>query len=305
MKADACRTLALTYLLITGLPVAASATAATESVGKSMTQVEVQWQAEPDAESYQIEVQTKAGRAVKKFTSKQALFRFRAKPGRYQIRAQTKTSEGRLGLWTDWVDVNVPPKRVDSQSIERKIEAVAQGDTLLAPVPLAWTSSGAATRYQVNIIDGLGKMVTSFVSDKSEALLQLPPGTYSVEIVSIAEDGLRSKPTKLENYIHIAAATLPTPSVRSQLDISGQLKALDFDSKPGLQYMVRTEHCLLLSDEWKVIASQPLTAASWSPPANLAPGKYRVGFWSEAPGWQNSALQHWEFLVKPKLADLN
>jgi hypothetical protein len=270
----------------------------------SVTEVEVQWQEEAGAEKYHIEVKTKSGRFVKKFESKKTLFKFRAQAGQYMIRAQTETNEGRLGLWTDWVDVNIPPKKVEFKA-NFPTNIVAQPEVLNAPVRVSWEGSGSEAKYEIRIVNEHNEVIKVLETLTPDAQIELPPGRYSVEVVAIAEDGLRSKSAKLNSAIVISpAARLPAPKFKVAPGIAPQLgkkkaKRLEFESKAGQSNVFHLEKCPLLAERWTLVEKGILGGPIWSPRADLPPGKYRVHFWSESAGWEKSPSVSWEFVVKP------
>jgi hypothetical protein len=261
------------------------------------TEVEVQWQAEAEAEKYHIEVKTKSGKFVKRFESKRALFKFKAEPGRYMIRAQTKTIEGRLGLWSEWVDVDIPPKSIEFKA-NLKTEIVAQPETLGAQVHVMWEGSGFESKFEIRVSTEGGQEVKVVETLEPDAKIDLPPGKYFVEVVAIAQDGLRSKPAKLNTPMTVsAAARLSPPLFKAALPSAEELaggqrgtghRRLEFESQPGRLNIFRLERCPHLSESWTVVEKGQLEGKIWSPRGDLSPGKYRVIFWSEAAGWEKS-----------------
>lgn len=272
------------------------------------SQVEVQWKPEPDAMGYQIEIKTLKGHKIRKANAQKAIYVFKAQPGRYQLRAQAQTEFGTLGPWSEWINVNIPPRKVKFD-LQQNFTATARSETLSGEVKVHWQGAQAAQYYRVIFKNEKGEFVKSVKAEQSFVQTELPPGRYTVGVISVLEDGLESTPAQLQGNFIVESAKLPMPDVKPLKNSQGQIEALEFESRAGVSYMLSLERNYYLSSNWLEIETKALTSqigvSKWIPPVDLPPAQYRVSLWLDSKGWQRSEKSTWEFVIKPKELDLN
>ncbi len=108
-----------------------------------MRSVELEWQEEPRAVKYIVELRYNQGKLLKTFTSRKPLFRFRAPVGPYEIRARIEVADGDLGPWSDWNALEVPPEAPVAEASKPPEPKVV---TILELPPIQMNSSGNAAQ---------------------------------------------------------------------------------------------------------------------------------------------------------------
>lgn len=266
--------------------------------------LEVQWETEPEAVKYIVEIRYWQGKFLKTFSTKDPLFKFRAPVGNYEIRARIEVKSGNLGPWSEWEKLQVPPEPVAfgpefSESIKAK---PAKGR--LAAVDLKWGAVGTAQRYRLKILDRDGRAIAEKITRTPNAKIELPPGEYGYSVTSMGAEGLNSDEVRSPQAVLIGNAIIADIKMKPGPSTSG---SFEWETVAGLRYKATLERSAFLSAQWNLVFRDEVLVqtGSWKAAEGLPPGRYRWTLVAEQEGWTSSAPVTREFEIKPKEPQLS
>lgn len=268
----------------------------------AIREVEFEWEEIEDAKHYQVEIRNEKG-FIKSLTSNSPNFKVKnIAPGKYQIRGQvhTKGFQEKQSKWSDWRAFDVPP--TPSQFVPLKITEyqIAPG-SFLSKIPITWIPVEGATEYVLEIFDSEGKSHKKNFSKKTEALLELRPGTYSCTITAKTEDGLESEPVSLNEKIFIQKNPIEAPR---NVVLNEKDGSVSFLVPEGIFVELTLERQSFLGSQWEKVEHKDLKDSSFKWSQKLRPGKYRAILVSKNAFNEFSKPFLKEFIVKPEEADL-
>lgn len=259
------------------------------------TTVEFEWEELLGATAYQVELKQKHNLEATRFNSQNSFFKLQIKPGKYSIRGRVADDRGVFGEWSKEEDFQVLPptpkklKPISSDLIK------PNSKSFTAEIPLSWESTPGIEDYRLRVKNLKGELVQELKVNKSEAKAQLRPGSYKIEVLSVTPEGLESEPMELTNELIVQR--IPVQKIEN-LTIK-EKSTFSFDRVEGLKNWVRIEMQKFLSEKWQEVGVFDLNENSWTPPADLKPGRYRAFFYNRNEFGEDSEAVSEEFILKP------
>lgn len=281
-------------------------------ISKKLSSVEIQWEDNKEAVKYQVQVFNSKKKFLRTFESKTSLLKFKSTSGQVKIRGRYLNGYGKYSEWSSLIDIEVPPEPVnfndkpDNKSGNTtSLEAQASNKTMKGKVILNWKPAAQAKKYKVKIYDKQKNLLHEFLSSSTTHSIELEAGEYDFSITSIGNDEIPGKEAYSPQSIKIKSAQLSTlPFKLEVLDpIKKTFKVL-IPKKDSIIILGKLEFSYHLVENWKTIEELSNISDTWSPSADLKPGKYKISFWGTKPGWQDSGAFTHEFIIKPKESDL-
>lgn len=285
---------------------------AENKISKKLSSVEIQWEDNKDAVKYQVQVFNSKKKFLRTFESKTSLLKFKSTSGQVKIRGRYLNGYGKYSEWSSLIDIDVPPEPVefDEKPLSEgkeipPLEAQASNKSMKGKVTLNWKPAAQAKRYKVKIYDKQKNVIHEFLSSSTTHSIELEAGEYDFSITSIGNDEISSKEVHSPRLIKIKSAQLSEIPFKLQMldPIKKTFKVL-IPKQENILIMGKLEFSYHLVENWKILEELSNLPETWSPPADLKPGKYKISFWGTKPGWQDSGVFTHEFIVKPKEADL-
>lgn len=285
---------------------------AEKNISKKLSSVEIQWEDNKEAVKYQVQVFNSKKKFLRTFESKTSLLKFKSTSGQVKIRGRYLNGYGKYSEWSSLIDIEVPPEPVnfndepDNKSGNTtSLEAQASNKTMKGKVILNWKPAAQAKKYKVKIYDKQKNLLHEFLSSSTTHSIELEAGEYDFSITSIGNDEIPGKEAYSPQPIRIKSAQLSAlPFKLEVLDpIKKTFKVL-IPKKDNIIILGKLEFSYHLVENWKTIEELSNIPDTWSPAADLKPGKYKISFWGTKSGWQDSGIFTHEFIIKPKESDL-
>lgn len=272
-----------------------------KAAATNLIPVELYWDSQAEASTYEIEILSKNMELIKSVKSPVPGFKFNMKPGKYLIRSRAADKKQ---LWSDWSEpepllVIPPAPKLNSPPA---VTAKKEKGSITGNINLTWDPILSADKYKFIIKDETGKIIKSEILKESKSEIQLPPGKYSYEISAVTKDGWTSEPLKSVTPIEISSVSAKEPEVK--LDPINHRK-IQVQTDAETQVHLEVEYSPHLVENWKKIETGFVIGKSeilFDP--KIIPGKYRYTLWTSKQGWIDSEKIQSEFTIKPIESDL-
>lgn len=272
---------------------------------ESRSSVEFQWEEDPKAAEYQVQILNQKGDVLKELKSSNNNFKVKMPVNIYKIRGRIKTKLGNLGPWSGETELVIPPSKVKValDSIPAK-GIVADPKTSTAKMHIKWFPSPQAKKYIFKLKDQAGKVLKEQEVTTPFIELFVTPGTYTFSITAVAPNGIASEETQSKEVLEVKATTLAKPKYKIELTPEG-IPKLTFEKADYVSIQGELHHLLFLSENSQLVKKfEDFKDIIWQPEPGLKPGYYKVYFWATAKGSKDSEKIVETFIVKPKEADL-
>ncbi len=198
------------FIQICGLPLWAS-----ESDSTYRRLVNFEWDAIPDAKSYELELtqavtDKKETPKVFNFKTKDPLWSGRLTPGEYVMKLRSRDYRGVPGDWSPDSDFHVGLDNVmlKSPSANSKISTKESKDLAMT---FDWGPVGGADKYIFELIDEDGKSIAQQELEKTSLKLNVPVAkSYSWKVKAVNEKGITSEATSVSQFT-LLGKTLEKP----------------------------------------------------------------------------------------------
>lgn len=165
--------------------------------------VSFEWDAIPDAGSYEIEL-----KLPKKEKTKEKIFNFKVKepiwsgklaPAKYAMRLRARDQRGVPGAWSEPSDFNVFLDNVQMKFPSSQAKLQSKNEDKMK-IPLSWAPVGGATGYQVEVTSEDGKFKLKEQTKKSQYEIEVPVAQkYTWQVIAYLEDKNEEQPIQSES----------------------------------------------------------------------------------------------------------
>lgn len=267
--------------------------------------VELEWEDQPQAKYYDIEVYQEDGSTLfKAYKNHNNIFKQTLPLGTYKVRSRFVLKSDQASPWSQLepLEVQVPVGKI--KNIEGETFHKVNLASGVAKVPLEWTELQNIKSYRLDIKDKSGKKVFSTKTQKSPFNVNLPAGEYRYCVTPFDEYGNEGDPSEDSPALIVSSAQLPPPLIEGHKQdealVDVQWKAYRSANLEGQLFFRK-----IMATEWipkKIF--KDIKKSPWTAPPDLEPGEYQIQFRATAQGADASDSVFIEFLVKPKKPDL-
>ncbi len=272
---------------------------------ETRSSVEFQWEEDPKAVEYEIQILNQEAKILKVLKSKSNQFKVKMPVNNYKIQGRIKTKLGNYSPWSKEADLLIPPNKVKIDGDKAEIKILnANPKTLILKTSIKWSVSPQAKKYLFKLKDGNGTILKEQEVNKPNFNLELSSGTYKYSITAISPNGVSSEEVESQATLQVKAATLEKPKFTKTLDPEGRPQIV-FEKVPGILIRGELGYANFLSETWTPLQKyEDFKEAKWQAPASLKPGIYKFSFWATAKNASNSEKTFESFIVKPREEDL-
>lgn len=269
----------------------------------TLTEVEVAWENNPGAKSYELEFQPIEGsEKAQRFTTEQTQYRASLLPGSYRFRIRSIDRRGDEGSWSRPVTIVAKAQEVSLQYPEanEQIEATE----VRSKITFRWDPFADAKGYIFRIWSEGSTAPTEFRLRNTQTDVTLRAGKkYLWEVIPVSRSGVRySRKTPPREFV-LFGQQLPKPELVILRPNDPQ--GAEWRPAKNAYYLGKLFRRDLLDDEWSEVAQvENLELGQWIFSQKLSPGVYRVTIQGKANMRIASKVAEKEFLVKPKLEEL-
>ena len=267
--------------------------------GDELAKIDVAWEAMAGAISYELELKPLDTAAPPlQFKTKKTQFQAEVIRGRYNFRIRSVARGGRVGSWSEAVELQ-------AGSLEVVLKAPADGQSIKASstfhsLRFVWEPMPEAKEYYLRVWDVNADKPKKFIrSLRNRAAVKLKVGRkYLWEVGVLTNKNIhyerKSKPFTFTLY----GNKIPQPEIT---DIQlGRRPRIEWKTLPKTKINLQLFHRQISKGEWNLIVDEKdIEERHWRSLHNLDPGQYRIMLTATGELQGNSDPAIKEFAIKP------
>ena len=267
--------------------------------------IELEWEAVENADGYEVRLTPETGKQIF-FKTADSKLSEQVPVGVYSLRIRSKHKES-SDLWSPWSDaIRLEVLKKELQLLEPQNEVVLTANSnKREEVAFKWSEVAKAKTYTLQIWDEQTKeKPLTFITKKNSQRLKLLPGrVYFWQVTFESSTAVNYVQVIKTNMFTIQGARLVKPSIHA-FKTGAEQKVLSWiSSKQAKSHSVKLFFRYLDEEKWTQVNTAEVPTVMWEF-GKLKPGMYKLEVIAHAPKHTSSEPGSYEFLVKPKRAEL-
>lgn len=267
--------------------------------------VELEWEAVPNVESYEVRLKPKAGGDALVFTAADSRLVQEVPVGIYVLDVRSKgKDEDAYSPWSEAIELAVITKNTVPLKPENGSVKIAE-DLKNVPVDFEWAPVEHVKEYTIKVWSEIRKDVPwTFTTSKTATTLKIPPGEiYYWQVFFDSVNSVTYNQSPPIFTFTLQGIRLVRPEITSKPTF-GDVKFFSWKRSPGAsEYLAKLSYRHLDETEYKVIREETVAELEW-PTQRLTSGQYKMEVQARSRRRAPSEVAQVEFTIKPTEAEL-
>lgn len=267
--------------------------------------VELEWEAEPQAENYEVRLTPATGEPPLVFTATENKLTQDIPVGLYNLEVRVKVrDEDNYSPWSDPVEIevvskNTVPLKPENESLQTALS------TKDVPIEFQWAPVDRVREYTVRVWNEARRdNPWVFTTRKTSKVLNVPPGeVYSWQVFFDRAGSVMYNQNPPIFTFTLQGMKLVRPAITSRL-ILGDVKIFSWRRSPGAkEYHAKLFYRNLDEKDYRLVREEKLSFLYWRT-QRLEAGQYKLEVQAHAPKRASSDVAVFEFVIKPTEAEI-